>query len=301
MSPADRVDPVVGRTGARFGSSRKRRAAEARAGDAVESWAADAEEARAADAAAEIAQARRPDSVGAAAEIPQARRPDAAETLVVGADETAADPAPEPAADATEPRAVDGGASALADPAAERVDAVEPRVVDAAASAVNDPAAERAEAAEPSAAGAAEAQADDAAPERAADAGEARDEPSALGDAQLDAAEDAGRVGGVMVRPYVRTGGRTRPAVDLAIEALVSTAAGAPEPPGADHRAIVALCASPRSVAEIAALLEIPLGVARVLVADLAKDGGVVVHDTSGPDGPNATLMQRVLDGLRRL
>jgi len=48
-------------------------------------------------------------------------------------------------------------------------------------------------------------------------------------------------------------------------------------------------------------LLEIPLGVARVLVADLAKDGGVVVHDTSGPDGPDATLMQRVLDGLRRL
>jgi len=278
MSPADRVDPVVGRTGARFGSSRRRRTAEARAGDAMESWAADAEEARAADAAAEIPQARRPDPVGAAAEIPQARRPDAAETLVVGADETAADPAPEPAADATEPRAVGADASAVAAPAAER-----------------------AEAAEPSTAGADEAQADDAVPERAADAGEARDEPSPLGDAQLDAAEDAGRVGGVMVRPYVRTGGRTRPAVDLAIEALVSTAAGAPEPPGADHRAIVALCASPRSVAEIAALLEIPLGVARVLVADLAKDGGVVVHDTSGPDGPDATLMQRVLDGLRRL
>ena len=263
MSPADRVDPVVGRTGARFGSSRRRRTAEARAGDAMESWAADAEEVRAADTAAEI---------------PQARRPDAAETLVVGADETAADPAPEPAADATEPRAVGADASAVAAPAAER-----------------------AEAAEPSTAGADEAQADDAVPERAADAGEARDEPSPLGDAQLDAAEDAGRVGGVMVRPYVRTGGRTRPAVDLAIEALVSTAAGAPEPPGADHRAIVALCASPRSVAEIAALLEIPLGVARVLVGDLAQDGGVVVHDTSGPDGPDATLMQRVLDGLRRL
>jgi len=137
-------------------------------------------------------------------------------------------------------------------------------------------------------------------PERAADADEARDEPP-LGDAQLDAAEDDRRIGGVMVRPYVRTGGRTRPAVDLAIEALVSTAACAPEPTGADHRAIAALCASPRSVAEIAALLEIPLGVARVLVGDLAQDGGVVVHDTSGPDGPDATLMQRVLDGLRRL
>jgi len=277
MSPADRVDPVVGRTGARFGTSRRRRAAEARAADPAESWAADAEEVRAADTAAEIPQARRPDSTGAAAEIPQARRPAAAETPVLGADETAADPAPEPAADATEPRAVDGGASALADPAAERADAAGSRAADADA-----------------------AQADGAVPERAADADEARDEPP-LGDAQLDAAEDAGRVGGVMVRPYVRTGGRTRPAVDLAIEALVSTAAGAPEPPGADHRAIVALCASPRSVAEIAALLEIPLGVARVLVGDLAQDGGVVVHDTSGPDGPDATLMQRVLDGLRRL
>ena len=239
MSPADRVDPVVGRTGARFGSSRRRRAAEARAAGPVESWAADAEEVRAADTAAGI---------------PQARRPDAAETLVLGAGETAADPAPEPAVDAAEPRPADADASAVADPAAER----------------------------------------------AADVDEARDEPP-LGDAQPDAAEDDGRIGGVVVRPYVRTGGRTRPAVDLAIEALVSTVACAPEPTGADHRAIAALCASPRSVAEIAALLEIPLGVARVLVGDLAQDGAVVVHGTSGPDGPDATLMQRVLDGLRRL
>ena len=301
MSPADRVDPVVGRTGARFGTSRRRRAAEARAADPAESWAADAEEVRAADTAAEVPQARRPDSAGAAAEIPQARRPAAAETPVLGAAETAADPAPELAAEAAEPRPADADALAVADPTVARADAGEPRAADADASAVAGPAAERADAAGSRAADADAAQADGAVPERAADAGEARDEPSPLGDAQLDAAEDAGRVGGVMVRPYVRTGGRTRPAVDLAIEALVSTAACAPEPTGADHRAIAALCASPRSVAEIAALLEIPLGVARVLVGDLAQDGGVVVHDTSGPDGPDATLMQRVLDGLRRL
>jgi Protein of unknown function (DUF742) len=223
MSPADRVDPVVGLTGARFGSSRRRRAAEAQA-DAAESRAADAEEVRAADAAAEI---------------PEARRPAAAETLVADVGETAAAPAPERAADAVE--------------------------------------------------------------SRGADAEETQDEPLLPRDAQFDAAEDDGRIGGVLVRPYVRTGGRTRPAVDLAIEALVSTAPGAPDPPGADHRAIAALCASPRSVAEIAALLEIPLGVARVLVGDLAQDGGVVVHGTSGPDGPDVTFMQRVLDGLRRL
>jgi len=300
MSPADRVDPVVGRTGARFGTSRRRRAAEARAADPVESWAADAEEVRAADTAAGIPQARRPDSAGAAAEIPQARRPAAAETPVLGAAEPAADPAPELAAEAAEPRAADADASAVADPTVARADAGEPRAADADASAVAGPAAERADAAGSRAADADAAQADGAVPERAADADEARDEPP-LGDAQLDAAEDDRRIGGVMVRPYVRTGGRTRPAVDLAIEALVSTAACAPEPTGADHRAIAALCASPRSVAEIAALLEIPLGVARVLVGDLAQDGGVVVHDTSGPDGPDATLMQRVLDGLRRL
>ena len=114
-------------------------------------------------------------------------------------------------------------------------------------------------------------------------------------------ADESGRIGGVRVRPYVRTGGRTRPAVVLAVEALVSAVPGASEPPGADHRAVAALCASPRSVAEVAALLEVPLGVARVLVGDLAQEGVVVVHPTSGPGGPDAALMKRVLDGLRRL
>lgn len=117
----------------------------------------------------------------------------------------------------------------------------------------------------------------------------------------VDEPIEAEETGGVRVRPYVRTGGRTRPAVELAVEALVSVAPGAAEPPGADHRAVAALCASPRSVAEVAALLVVPLGVARVLVADLARDGVVVVHRTSGPDGPDEALMQRVLDGLRKL
>ncbi len=115
------------------------------------------------------------------------------------------------------------------------------------------------------------------------------------------AGDDGAWIGGVTVRPYVRTGGRTRPAVDLAVEALVSAVAGMPEPPGADHRAVAALCASPRSVAEVAALLQVPLGVARVLVGDLAQSGVVVVHGTSGPDGPDSALMQRVLDGLKRI
>lgn len=108
------------------------------------------------------------------------------------------------------------------------------------------------------------------------------------------------------VRPYVLTGGRTRPAVHLAIEALVSVP---PRPPVLDlslvrrpeHSAVLELCRVPRSVAEVAALMHVALGVARVLVADLAQSGAVIVHRTSGAAGPEMLLLERVLGGLRKL
>ncbi|WP_298797665.1 DUF742 domain-containing protein [Pseudonocardia sp. 73-21] len=102
------------------------------------------------------------------------------------------------------------------------------------------------------------------------------------------------------VRPYVLTSGRTRSTFDLAIEALVSVvpaALGARTP----HPDIVELCREPRSVAEIAALRGVPLGVARVLLGDLAALGAVVVHRTVDAGGPDLALMERVLSGLRRL
>jgi hypothetical protein len=105
----------------------------------------------------------------------------------------------------------------------------------------------------------------------------------------------------VLIRPYARTGGRTRPAHDLAIEALVRTAPAAPgRSLSREHRAVANLCVHPRSVAEVAALLRIPLGVARVLLGDLATDGTVVVHRTSHLP-PDLALLGRVLTGLRRL
>ncbi|WP_243867527.1 DUF742 domain-containing protein [Actinophytocola oryzae] len=115
---------------------------------------------------------------------------------------------------------------------------------------------------------------------------------------------------GALVRPYAHTGGRTRSSHDLAIEALVSTSG-----PSVDvvidevltthhRRMIVDMCLRPRSVAEVAALLAVPLGVARVLLGDLAVAGVVVVHPTVGSTGdgaPNLEFMRRVLVGLRRL
>ncbi|MCD2190623.1 DUF742 domain-containing protein [Actinomycetospora soli] len=108
------------------------------------------------------------------------------------------------------------------------------------------------------------------------------------------------------VRPYAWTRGRTRPAYDLAVETLLSTTAQGRDPAQVvqyEHRMIADLCAEPKSVAEVAALLRLPLGVARVLLGDMAAHGSIVVHETASStgDSPDMALMERVLSGLRRL
>jgi hypothetical protein len=109
-----------------------------------------------------------------------------------------------------------------------------------------------------------------------------------------------------IVRPYAWTGGRTRPTYDLAIETLVSTSPSGREAGAVrqyEHQAVAELCREPRSVAEIAALLRLPLGVARVVIGDMASQGTVQVHQTATASGdvPDMALMERVLSGLRRL
>ncbi len=115
---------------------------------------------------------------------------------------------------------------------------------------------------------------------------------------------------GGRVRPYLPTRGRTRPVQETALEALVSsTRAGRtrgldPEP---EREGILRICHAPRSVAEVAAIVRIPLGVARVLVADLESEGLVHVADPhvaySGRVEParDLSVLERVRDGLRRL
>ncbi|MCA1703839.1 MAG: DUF742 domain-containing protein [Actinobacteria bacterium] len=107
-----------------------------------------------------------------------------------------------------------------------------------------------------------------------------------------------------LVRPYFWTGGRTASSVNLAVETLVSVT-GRPADPSApiEHRTILKLCATPHSVAELAALLKMPLGVARVVLGDLASAGNIAVHRTVGSAdaASDVALMQRVLAGLQRL
>lgn len=108
---------------------------------------------------------------------------------------------------------------------------------------------------------------------------------------------------GEVVRPFIVTAGRTRPVMNqnLNVETLVSAPSAALSAPLAfERRRIVELCQYPHSVAELSALLRTPLGVIRVLVAELSAGRHVVVHHDVQPEATYDTL-ERVLQGLRRL
>ncbi|GAA2979049.1 DUF742 domain-containing protein [Actinokineospora diospyrosa] len=114
--------------------------------------------------------------------------------------------------------------------------------------------------------------------------------------------EDAAAI----VRPYAWTRGRTKSNFELRVETMVSTSERAGDASAfaeSEHRAIGALCHDPRSVAEVATLLGVPLGVAKVLLGDMAQLGLVAVHKTAtgGANKAHLVLMERVLSGLRRL
>jgi hypothetical protein len=117
--------------------------------------------------------------------------------------------------------------------------------------------------------------------------------------------EEFARRRSARVRPYAITGGRTRVQRSLRMETLVSTLGGGEQRRHQNRpelRAICELCRRVRSVAEVSAMLSIPLGVARVLIGDLVDQGRIRVHGSDqGGDAPDRVLLERVLSGLRRL
>ena len=115
---------------------------------------------------------------------------------------------------------------------------------------------------------------------------------------------------GALVRPYAVTRGRTRPRMEIALEALIETTArGRAVANGGqsrEHQYIAALCDGRlQSLAEIAARMQLPLGVARVIIADMAADGMIAVYEPTSLEDTNdavgTELLERVLSGLRRL
>lgn len=108
-----------------------------------------------------------------------------------------------------------------------------------------------------------------------------------------------------VVPVYAFTGGRTRAAGrELPLETVVTAidqAAGSVAGLATESRAILELCRGPMSLAEIGAGLGVPVGVARVLVGDLANAGYLEVHlpAAAGDGGPGQVVLGRLLDGLR--
>ena len=116
---------------------------------------------------------------------------------------------------------------------------------------------------------------------------------------------------GRFVRPYTMTGGRTGADQPfIALEALVcATAYGLHNKHQFRWEAarIIELSSSQTAIVEIAARLDLPLGVVRVVVADLANRGAVQISEPSSADPSSleghtyTTLLQKVLDGIKSL
>jgi Protein of unknown function (DUF742) len=110
-----------------------------------------------------------------------------------------------------------------------------------------------------------------------------------------------------LVRPYILTAGRTESRIELPLEAPIETVDTDKPPrwPGSDVRGqILTMCADHPSVAEIAAKLSLPLGVARVLIGDLVTQGDLAVRTTlsdSATADERRELIGRTLRGLRAL
>lgn len=110
-----------------------------------------------------------------------------------------------------------------------------------------------------------------------------------------------------LVRPYTLTAGRTETTVELPLEAPIQTLQSAlfHRWPLNDLRGkIIQLCIKSPSVAEISARLDVPLGVARVLVGDLVTSGYLQVQATltdTSTQGDRRELIGRTLRGLRAL
>jgi hypothetical protein len=118
------------------------------------------------------------------------------------------------------------------------------------------------------------------------------------------------RDSGPVVRPYALTGGRTEPAdgevLDLIAVVVATSKAGASGTEASrrtpEHRKIVELAQQPTTVADIASGTALPVGVVRVLLADLIMLGAIkVVRQRSAKEMPSDNLLREILNGLRAL
>lgn len=109
---------------------------------------------------------------------------------------------------------------------------------------------------------------------------------------------------GPLVRPYAAVGGRTR--ASRRLDMITMVAATGDRPPagaGTELARAFAACARPVSVAEVAARLQMPAAVTKILLSDLIDSGAVTAREP-GPvlsRAPDRDILRKVLNGLQSL
>lgn len=122
-----------------------------------------------------------------------------------------------------------------------------------------------------------------------------------------DLEPDASDEGPALVRPYALVRGRTRTSrtdVTPVESIVVTTHLGTTSSALLERGSILRMCESPHSLAEVSARLHLPVGVVRVLVADLQGEGYVHINLPAArhADGSvDRVLLERVLAGLEAL
>ena len=113
------------------------------------------------------------------------------------------------------------------------------------------------------------------------------------------------RDAGPVVRPYALTGGRTRPRGEFfdLLSSVIATRAGAAsdlqlEP---EYQEVVRQCRRPKSVADLASDLDLPLGVVRILLSDMRENGLITIRQPARIRPTDPQLLKDVADALRRL
>ena len=112
---------------------------------------------------------------------------------------------------------------------------------------------------------------------------------------------------GPVVRPYALTQGRTRHAGEaFDLVATVTTTGGRVADLGAlapEHISVLQLARVPTTVVDIASDVDLPLGVVRILLADLRELGLVAIQApvSARPRQIDRNTLREVLHGLRAL
>jgi Protein of unknown function (DUF742) len=108
------------------------------------------------------------------------------------------------------------------------------------------------------------------------------------------------------VRPYAITKGRTAPGSGNYIGLIDTVAAVRHSLPsgmtlGPEHRELLARCQQPVVMVDLAAEVDLPTGVVRVLLGDLWASGMVRVYSAPQRPATNQRLLRELLDGLKSL